>query len=355
MAKNYIADKETLDSVKTTTDTIKEDTESIKTLLYEGGGSEAADVASVLSIVKEIKESVTETYSVTYSVGNESTVHVLISDITNGTQTEKNLSNGETLSVNIIAGHDYSAKATCNNMTWLNKTYTAVSGNRRTDEVKTVSSSFATATMEEIDIVVENGLCSALWNVGDKRTMNIGGVDYQFAIMDFDKDEYYDGSGIAPITFGLVNSLKTTYQMNSSNTNVGGYASSAGKTTLDGDIYNSLPTEITNRIKAVKKKTSAGNKSTTINTTSEKLFLFSESEIFGTKTYSTGDEGEQYEYFKTSANRIKKLGDDGSANYWWGRSPYASYTTGFCFVGSSGNANSGNAPNSYGFSFGFCF
>lgn len=72
----------------------------------------------------------------------------------------------------------------------------------------------------------------------------------------------------------------------------------------------------------VPKKTSAGSQSSTINTNSMKLFLFSEIEIFGSTTYSKAGEGSQYSYFATAANRIKYLSNgSGSASWWWERSP----------------------------------
>lgn len=98
-----------------------------------------------------------------------------------------------------------------------------------------------------------------------------------------------------------------------------------------------------------------GSASSTINTNAMKLFLFSEQEIFGSKTYSTGNEGAQYPYFATAGNRIKHLANGtGSASWWWGRSPYASSSDHFCTVNSDGDAHASSAANSDGVCFGFC-
>ena len=52
----------------------------------------------------------------------------------------------------------------------------------------------------------------------------------------------------------------------------------------------------------------------------------------------------QFEYYKTTTNRIKKAGDAGSADYWWERSPDAGHETSFCVVSSDGSVNSYGAP-----------
>ena len=163
-----------------------------------------------------------------------------------------------------------------------------------------------------------------------------------------------DGSGKAKMTLGLANCLSTTYAMNSSNTNVGGWESCALRTTLQDTIFNQLPSELRALIKKVKKKTSAGNQSSTINTTEDTLFLFSEVELFGSTTYSKSGEGTQYPIFTNNSSRIKKQGDSGSAYYWWERSPYASISTAFCLVDTDGSAGGTNASNTFGVCFGFC-
>ena len=114
-----------------------------------------------------------------------------------------------------------------------------------------------------------------------------------------------------------------------------------------------MPTEEQNGIREVNKLTSAGSQSSTINTTADKLFLLSEIEIFGRVSFSKRGEGTQYDYYKAGNSKVKNR--NGSASSWWERSPYASVSTHFCTVNSSGKANRGNAGNAYGVAFGFCF
>ena len=74
--------------------------------------------------------------------------------------------------------------------------------------------------------------------------------------------------------------------------------------------------------------------------------------IFGSTSYSVSGEGTQYAYYKAGNSKVKNV--SGSANGWWERSPFASITTGFCFVYSNGSAFSGIASSSCGVAFGFC-
>ena len=114
-----------------------------------------------------------------------------------------------------------------------------------------------------------------------------------------------------------------------------------------------LPAALQNVIKTVKKKSGTGGGSSSgTQTTNDDLFLLSEIEIFGTTTYSVAGEGTQYAWYKAGNTRIKKV--NGSADYWWERSPYGGYADGFCRVNSSGNADVNAASYSYGVSFGFC-
>lgn len=156
---------------------------------------------------------------------------------------------------------------------------------------------------------------------------------------------------MAGITFQLVDCLNQTANMNSSNTNAGGWNSSAMRTRMS-TYLSQLPAALRNVIKTVNKRTSAGNQSSSIQTTQDKLFLLSEIEIFGATTYSFAGEGTQYEYYAAGNTTIKKV--NGSADTWWERSPHSDNTTYFCFVHTSGIASLNDASTSFGVSFGFC-
>lgn len=203
----------------------------------------------------------------------------------------------------------------------------------------------------DIDICGRLGMAQQFFKVGDSKTVNIGGTNYEVQIIGFNHDDKVSG-GKAAYSFQLVDCLNQTQQMNTSNTNTGGWNGSAMRGRMS--TYKSqLPATLRNVIKTVKKKSGTGGGSSSgTQQTNDDLFLLSEIEIFGTTTYSVAGEGTQYEWYKAGNSRIKKV--NGSANAWWERSPGSGNATIFCLVGSSGVANDYGAGTSYGVSFGFC-
>ena len=212
---------------------------------------------------------------------------------------------------------------------------------------------FADNTWEQIIAACQKKIIPTTWKVGDQKAMTIGGTDYLIDIIGINHDDYSDGSGKSPFTFQLHDCYGETKNMNSSNTNSGGWTSCAMRSTHLPAILALMPTEVKNGIREVNKLTSAGNKSSTINTTADKLFLLSEVEIFGSTPYSAAGEGTQYDYYKAGNSKVKKW--NGSALNWWERSPDTSNSTDFCRVGSNGSANGYRASRAYGVAFGFCF
>ena len=211
---------------------------------------------------------------------------------------------------------------------------------------------FADNTWEQIIAACQEKIIPTTWKVGDQKAMTIGGTDYLIDIIGINHDTYTAG-GTAPLTFQMHDCYGETKNMNSSNTNSGGWKNSAMRTTHLPAILSQMPTEVQSGIREVNKLTSAGNQSATINTTADKLFLLSEVEIFGSVSYSKSGEGTQYDYYKAGNSKVKKR--NGYAYDWWERSPYASDSTGFCLVGSDGSANGDYARYSRGVAFCFCF
>lgn len=203
----------------------------------------------------------------------------------------------------------------------------------------------------DIDICGRLGMAQQFFKVGDSKTVNIGGTNYEVQIIGFNHDDKVSG-GKAAYSFQLVDCLNQTQQMNTSNTNTGGWNGSAMRGRMS--TYKSqLPAALRNVIKTVKKKSgTGGGSSSETQQTNDDLFLLSEIEIFGTTTYSVAGEGTQYEWYKAGNSRIKKV--NGSAGIWWERSPRSGGTGHFCCVGSSGGADYDYANYSRGVSFGFC-
>lgn len=201
---------------------------------------------------------------------------------------------------------------------------------------------FADNTWAQVIAACQRGTVPETWAVGNQKTMTINGKDYLIDIIGINHDTYTAG-GKAPLTFQLHDCYADTKDMNSLDTNSGGWTSCAMRSTHLPAILALMPTEVQNGIREVNKLTSAGNYSTTINTTADKLFLLSEVEIFGSTHYSAAGEGTQYDYYKAGNSKVKKR--NGSAANWWERSPSAS----------DGNADYDVFISAYGVAFGFCF
>ena len=215
-----------------------------------------------------------------------------------------------------------------------------------------VGSSLEDTSWSDISIMSQFGVCDQYFKVGDKKNITVNGVSYPVQIIGFNHDTLTAG-GTAGVTFQLVNCLATTYSMEASNTNANGWEGCVmRKTTLNTTIYGQLNSDLKAVIKAANKVSSVGNNSSGLETTSDKLFLLSEIEVFGATTYSFAGEGSQYEYYKAGNSTIKTV--NGSAIYWWERSPRSGYTGSFCGVISGGNAGYSSASGSVGVSFGFC-
>ena len=231
--------------------------------------------------------------------------------------------------------------------------HVTVVGGCRAKAPVTYQANFADNTWAQIIDACHKDQVPATWAVGNSKTMLINGTEYQIDIIGKGHDDYADGSGKAPLTFQLHDCYGEAKNMNSSNTNSGGWTSCAMRITHLPTILARMPTEVQNGIREVNKLTSAGNRSATINTTADKLFLLSEIEIFGSVSYSKSGEGTQYDYYKAGNSKVKKF--NGSANNWWKRSPYNGNSVAFCFVNSNGSARYDIASTAYGVAFAFCF
>ena len=84
-----------------------------------------------------------------------------------------------------------------------------------------------------------------------------------------------------------------------------------------------------------------------------KLWLFSESEMFGSAIYAPAEDGKRYAAFARSKDRIVN-DEDGSACTVWLRSAFVGSSGYFCLVDASGSASFDFAVSSNGVALGFC-
>ena len=211
---------------------------------------------------------------------------------------------------------------------------------------------FSNNSWEAIIDACQSGSVPDTWVVGNSKAMTINGTDYQIDIIGKNHDTYTAG-GKAPLTFQMHDCYATTYTMNSSGTNEGGWTNCAMRSIHLPAILNKMPSEVRSAIREVNKLTSAGPYSSTINTTADKLFLLSEIEIFGNTTYSVSGEGMRYAYYKAGKSKVKNR--SGSTVDWWERSPTSDGEYSFCCVYRDGSENFFDANTSRGVAFCFCF
>lgn len=210
-------------------------------------------------------------------------------------------------------------------------------------------------TFAEISAIGAAGNAPNYFKKGDAKTIQLkNGEQVILEIADFNHDDLTSG-GKAPISFIIKNCLSFTgtRYMNSSNTNAGSWNSSYMRNTVMAEIRNQLPDDLKPYIKKVNKKTTRGNSSTAIQTTSDDLWLPSCIEV-GTVTSGAGyvDEGTQYPIFTDNGSRIKLY--NGSASLWWLRSPTAGDSSNFRYVNSDGSNGNTNASLTSGVVFGLC-
>ena len=196
----------------------------------------------------------------------------------------------------------------------------------------------------------------AEWSIGDTRIVSLdaftGGnskncpaQDVGLVLTSFDD---YNSCG-AVVQFDFVAALSTTFRMNASNTNYGGYGSSEMFTTTLPAMADALPQWLKSRLKTFDVLASEGNQSSNIVTVSgNKLALRAENEIFGARSYSAAGEGDWVKYYKTADIRTKFQGLSGSATFWWLRSPRVSNGSIFCSVTNYGTADYNTASTAYG-------
>lgn len=166
--------------------------------------------------------------------------------------------------------------------------------------------------------------------VGDEIVETLkDGREVVFVVMD-------DG------VIGLKN-LLGYHCMNEDWTNKGGWLACDMRRWLNEVVIEVLPDELVAAIKPRK-----------FDEEEDKLWLFSEMEVFGGHDWTENDpdRGFQFEYFKDRRNRIK-VDEDGDAGWWWERSPFGSVSSDFCCVGSYGGANANGANCAGGVCFGF--
>ncbi|MGN1373194.1 MAG: DUF6273 domain-containing protein, partial [Candidatus Coproplasma sp.] len=214
-----------------------------------------------------------------------------------------------------------------------------------------INPTFADNSWTIIREVFKAGTALQFWKNGDEKEFTSkSGLTYLARLVDAREGRYNysDGSGTSKCVIQLVECYNlngtTSFYMNSTNTNSGGYGGSyMNKTTLQ-NILADLPDDLVAIISEVDVLSGTGGGSTSgTQTTACKLFLPAEMEIFDAQHYSIGSAEcplGQFDYYKennTNAARIKYTVGTTNARWWWLRSPLSGASSGFCSVNSSGS------------------
>lgn len=131
-----------------------------------------------------------------------------------------------------------------------------------------------------------------------------------------------------------------------------GFAASELDKSLMKSPQSWIPKSILPYVRTVSKEYVTGNGS--IKVMYRRLWVFSESEMFGSAIYSPAEDGKRYEAFSTSKYRALK-DEDGSACEAWLRSSLVNNALGgFCVVSMAGRAHFGYVDYFKGVALGFC-
>lgn len=185
------------------------------------------------------------------------------------------------------------------------------------------SSGKITCTISEFKQYEQDGQIENMLNVGNYLEIEFpgnislisvkSGDKYKAVVLGINHNPEIEGTN--RVHFGLMKNsddiqvafINSTFKMNETNTNAGGWASSWAKTQLNSTFYNGLPTDIKNAITDYVKYTDnvAGTTNNDrledITSDTGKIFLLSEYEVFGSNSWGNTHEPEfqqQYEYFK---------------------------------------------------------
>ena len=234
------------------------------------------------------------------------------------------------------------------------------------------------------------------WSVGDTKTITINGkvgattfsnLSVDAFILGFNHNSSREGANRIHFKIGKIKgkqialvdsnysgrgSSASYFQMNASNTNSGGWNGSSMRKSLLGNsgtpssppsnsLLAALPSDLRAVMKAVTKysdNTGGGSDTASyVTSTTDYLFLLSEFEYHGARTYANSAEQNyqaQYDYYKAGNSKAHyKHNATGAPASAWFRSVNSSNSSNFCFVNAGGSATDNGAYYSYGVAPGF--
>lgn len=324
-----------------------------KVLMIPKGDYDAAETYTMLDVVSYQGKSYVAKQTTTGNVPTNTTYWQLMVDaqghtIKDSTTTFPNRAN-------LVFDGFYVEDDSTNNATIIRKNapIPLVSWSTGTDaEIKTMVDAYYAGelTLEEIQSV---------WSIGDEREVTLSAMaatgvgethasqTVKFVLMNWGGKTLADDTTCLAIV-GQKNSLSEAGYMNSSNSNSGGWNSSARRSWCNNVYKESIPSDFRSLFKQHKNLsgTGAGSSSGTQQTI-DYFALPAEIEV-DSRSFSVAGEGSQFKYYETSANRIKTLGEGGSVGWWWERSTSSGTLNMFCCINNGGGTTHNYSSNTYG-------
>ena len=217
---------------------------------------------------------------------------------------------------------------------------------------------------------VKNNTIPSYYTVGSTKEVDMGTLGtHTLRIANTTTPTECSTEGFSQTACGFVlefADIIAEHNMNSTNTNVGGWPASSMRTYVNTDIYNALPTELKNGIIDTTVVSGHGYTAGETNFTStDKLYLLSTHEVWEDVDGNTSG---GIDYYDTAYNNTRQLDyyaglnvttssysgaikqRNGTNSYWWLHSARSNNTFGFSAVGYSGYVNDTGASSTNGVS-----
>ncbi len=177
---------------------------------------------------------------------------------------------------------------------------------------------FAGGTWADIADICAAGNAADYFAVGDEKTITTAsGWTGKVRIVGINHDDLSDGSGKAPLSIVAFKVYATPYSFSEWT----GWADSSLRTYVNSTVYDDLPSELRTIIKQVNKISDTGYGATTTETTQDKMWVPSFTELGGTSSDVSNvldGQGTKYAYYTSKTNRAAYAQNTNSifGSYW---------------------------------------
>lgn len=208
--------------------------------------------------------------------------------------------------------------------------------------------------------IIKTGRTSDYFSIATKIKMVpdtdvISDTSIIFSLHSVGHYELTDGTGMSHADFYMIGLLTASRQMNTTNTNEGGWDASSLRNWMNNTLYKALPPQWRNLISQSYTLANAGNQTSEIIQSADYLRIPSRAEMgFDINAVPYKDEISSkasevaFKLYTDNNSRIKKTyNEEGAAQYYWLRSADASSSSSFCFVYTSGYTTNSSAGSAY--------